>query len=196
VRILIADDDPVTLEILGAILARAGHEVLAVENGLDAWYQLEQTPIPLLVTDWNMPDVDGLELCRRIRERNDPLYTYIILLTGVDREQGFLAAMDAGADDFVSKPFKREELLARVRVAERVLGLQADVRELQGLLPICSYCKSIRDDQRYWHTVDDYIARKSQLKFSHGICPACWEKHVEPQIKALEERARLRQSQE
>ncbi|MBM3462740.1 MAG: response regulator [Armatimonadetes bacterium] len=123
-RILIVDDEPVSLELLAAVLTRANHEVISVRDGRQAWEQLVREPIPLVITDSNMPDLDGLELCRRIRAHDDPLYTCVILLTAVGRDDGFLTAMDAGADDFITKPFKREELLARVRVAERVLNLQ------------------------------------------------------------------------
>jgi phosphoserine phosphatase RsbU/P len=197
-RILIADDDAVSLLVLEELLARHGHEVAAVSDGTEAWQVLEgEDPPRLAVLDWLMEDMDGVEVCRRAREHPRLRDVYLILLTSRGDKEHILAGLQAGANDYVTKPFDRGELLARVRVGEQVVGLQAElvsrvreleealarVKQLQGLLPICSYCKCIRDDKHYWHQVEAYVKSRSEARFSHGICPGCWEKVVKPQLR-------------
>ncbi len=196
-RILIADDDDVSRLELEALLTRHGHEVVAVSDGTEAWEVLQgEDPPRLAVLDWLMEEMDGVEVCRRVRERSGLRNAYLILLTSRGGKDDILIGLDAGANDYVTKPFDRDELLARVRVGAQMVGLQAElavqvhelenaltkVKQLQGLLPICSYCKSIRDDQNYWHKVETYVKSHSEAEFSHGICPACWEKVVNPQL--------------
>ena len=196
-RILIADDDDVSRLELESLLTRHGHEVVAVADGTEAWDILRgDDPPRLAVLDWLMDEMDGVEVCRRVRERPALRNVYLILLTSRGDREHVLAGLLAGANDYVTKPFDRDELLARVRVGEQIVGLQAElaarvheledaltrVKQLQGLLPICSYCKSIRDDQNYWHQVETYVRSHSEAVFSHGICPGCWEKVVKPQF--------------
>ena len=98
------------------------------------------------------------------------------MMTGLGGAEHYLEGMRAGADDFVSKPLTLDQLEARLRVAERVVGLQEHVRLLEGLLSICMYCKSVRDDKDYWHQIDEYIHHETGTDFSHGICPTCMAK--------------------
>jgi sigma-B regulation protein RsbU (phosphoserine phosphatase) len=190
VRALIADDDRGTALILKRALERMDLEVVVAHDGSDAWEILERDPgIVLTVLDWMMPGVDGPELCRRIRLNESHAHMYVILLTSRDASADLVAGLDAGADDYLIKPFESEELRARVqvglrvhrlqeRLAERVDELEAalsKVKQLRGLLPICSYCKSVRTDQNYWERVDHYMAQHTDVQFSHGICPACYE---------------------
>jgi CheY-like chemotaxis protein len=196
-RILIADDDDVSRLELAALLTRHGHEVVAVADGTEAWEVLQgEDPPRLVVLDWLMEEMDGVEVCRRVRRRPELRNVYLILLTSRGDKEHILAGLQAGANDYITKPFDRDELLARVRVGGQMVGLQAElearvqeledalarVKQLQGLLPICSYCKSIRDDKNYWHQVDAYVRSHSEAEFSHGICPGCWEKVVKPQF--------------
>jgi DNA-binding response OmpR family regulator len=109
-----------------------------------------------------------------------------MLLTALSGRANYLEGMDAGADDFVTKPFERHELHARLRVAERVLGLHRTVRQLEGLLPICSYCKRIRDEQESWSQVEEYVSRRTEAQFTHGICPDCYEHHLKPQLENMQ----------
>ncbi|TMK82537.1 MAG: response regulator [Actinobacteria bacterium] len=130
-RILIAEDDTASRLILAQILKQLGHDVTATANGAEAWRVFEREHVPLLISDWMMPDPDGLELCRRVRAADRGKYTYIILLTALGGKENYLEAMSAGVDDFVTKPFDADQLHARVRVAERILGLQRELTHLE-----------------------------------------------------------------
>jgi DNA-binding response OmpR family regulator len=189
-RALIADDDRVTASILNSTLERWGLEVSVAHDGYGAWEQIRAGGIGLAILDWEMPRVSGLDVCRRVRADGSHAGLYIILLTSRDTRADLVAGLDAGANDYLTKPFDPEELRARVYVGLRVANLQqrlADrvaelqealtkVKRLSGLLPICSYCKSIRSDTDYWEQVEQYMAEHTDVKFSHGICPSCYEK--------------------
>jgi phosphoserine phosphatase RsbU/P len=172
-KILIADDDSTSRIVLSATLKKLGHEVTVAENGAEALAVFGNFNVPILISDMVMPGMDGLELCRRVRALNRPRYTYIILLTSVGGKHGFLVGMKAGADDFINKPFEEDQLAARLGVAERILNLQSQVNQLSGLLPICSHCKKVRDDQNYWQQVESYIGKRTDAKFTHSYCPDC-----------------------
>ena len=172
-NILIADDDPTSRIVLSATLKKLGHQVTVTKGGAEALAMFDKAEVPVLISDMLMPDVDGLELCRRVRALDRPKYTYIILLASVGGKSGYLEGMKAGADDFINKPFDEEQLAARLGVAERILGLQTQVKQLAGLLPICSHCKKVRDDQNYWQQVESYIAKRTDAKFTHSYCPDC-----------------------
>lgn len=190
-RVLIADDDPVIRRLLDATLGASGHEVVAVSDGTAAWEALTADDAPLLaVLDWVMPGLQGIEVCRRVRDLARPIPPYLILLTAMDRTEDIVAGLQAGADDYIAKPFAPDELRARVQVGARVVALQqglaarvkaleealAQVNRLQGLLPICAWCKKVRNDQNYWQQVEIYVAERTDARFSHGICPECREK--------------------
>jgi DNA-binding response OmpR family regulator len=181
-HVLIAEDDPVALRVAEAVLTAAGHQVAVAENGeiaLGVWNLSDQR---VIVSDWLMPELDGLELCRRIRAQPERPYTYFILQTSRSGRENFLAAMDAGVDDVVTKPVHADELTARLRVAERILGLREQLLTLEGLLSVCSYCKRIRNAEGGWGSLERYIERRSKAEFSHGICPECYDKHLKPQL--------------
>ncbi len=188
---LIADDDRMTTAMLGGSLRRCGFEVETVHDGSVAWARIVGDPAPsLAVIDWMMPGLDGLDICRRVRSEPSRRHLYIILLTARSTRSDVIAGLDAGADDYLVKPFDPDELRARVHVGRRVLALQqrlaeqvselqeaiASTKRLRGLLPICSYCKRIRSDQNYWEQVESYIADHTEAQFSHGICPVCYER--------------------
>jgi phosphoserine phosphatase RsbU/P len=175
-NILIVDDDAVCRLALGAALKKLGHQVTSARDGSEALTVFTHSPSQVIVSDQLMPGMDGLELCRRIRAADAPQYTYFILLTIMEGKAHYLAAMKAGADDFLTKPFDMDLLSARLAVAERVLNLQSELRQLGGLLPICSVCKKVRDDQNYWHQVESYISRHTDAQFTHSYCPDCFQK--------------------
>jgi len=178
-KILIAEDDPVSVKILQFTLQHWGHEVLCTGTGEQAWTAFDQEPVRVVVSDWMMPGVDGLELCQRIRARARTEYTYFILLTANNTGRDNLRkAMDAGIDDFLTKPLDREAIYMRLRVAERILQFTTEIRQLKELIPICMYCKRVRDDRDYWQQVETYIHHQTGTNFSHGICPDCFNRQL------------------
>jgi sigma-B regulation protein RsbU (phosphoserine phosphatase) len=177
VRILIADDDRMSTMMLGRTLEQWGFEVVVANDGVSAWeHIIGNEPPSLAIVDWMMPGLDGIELCRRIRATTLPSPVYLILLTARTSRQDLVAGLEAGADDYLTKPFDPDELRARIHVGQRTLGLIANIKQLSGLLPICSYCKRIRGDHDYWEQVESYITEHTDALFSHGICPSCLEK--------------------
>jgi sigma-B regulation protein RsbU (phosphoserine phosphatase) len=178
-RILIAEDDPVSAKILQFTLENAGHQAIVTGNGKVAWDQFNRDPVRVIVSDWMMPEMDGIELCAKVRARPKTDYTYFILLTAIHTgRENLRKAMDAGVDDFLTKPLDREGVMMRLRVAERIIEFTQQIRQLKELIPICMYCKKVRDDSNYWQAVESYIAHYTGSNFSHGICPECFEKHV------------------
>jgi len=184
-NVLVAEDDCVSRRVLHRNLTRLGHSVFQACNGVEAWSILQQETIRIVVSDWMMPKMNGLDLCRRLRERTDPYYTYFILLTAREGDEDYREAMAASVDDFLTKPLDREELEIRLRVAERIIGFAGQVRQLKDLLPICMYCKKIRDDHDYWEKIEAYIHQHTGTDFSHSICPDCYQTIVLPEVEAV-----------
>jgi len=201
-KILIAEDDPISRLVLTTNLTNWGHEVVPVVNGLEAWEILRQTDAPrIAILDWMMPEMEGPEVCRRLRLLNTDIAPYVILLTARQGVEEVVSGIAAGADDYLTKPYHRDELQVRLQVGARMIELQtklADrvaqlqqalehVKRLEGIIPICGYCKKIRDDQDYWQNVESYVATHSEAEFSHGICPSCFEQIVQPQIDSFKQ---------
>jgi len=200
-NILIAEDDPVSLRILETTLTEWGHEVSVATDGKIAWAMLQQTDSPkLAILDIMMPEIDGCEICRMVREVSPSIPPYILLLTAMSGKDDLVRGIRSGANDYLTKPFHREELKVRVEVGVQLLELQrvltdrvnelenalTQVNQLRGLLPICSYCNKVRDDTNYWERVETYISNRLDIQFSHGICPACLEK-VTSEIKTTKQ---------
>ena len=200
-RILVAEDQAVSRHVLVAVLRKWGYDVMAVQDGTQAWEALQAEDAPqLVILDWLMPCMDGIEICRQIRKSPRTRSIYLILLTARRGQEDKIQGLQSGADDYITKPFNREELRARVQVGIRVLELQgalaqrvreleealSRVKILQGLLPICSYCKKIRNDHNYWQQVEGYISDHSEAQFSHGICPECYALFVQPELDRLQ----------
>jgi phosphoserine phosphatase RsbU/P len=188
VQVLVVDDDPVFRAQLVALVDVAGYAVSTAENGREAWDMLQVARVPIVISDWFMPELDGHELCRRIRARRSEPYVYFVLVTSHGGKQQYLAGMEAGADDFIAKPVDPDELRARLTVAERILGLRHELQQLEVLLPICSYCKRIRNDNEQWESLETYIERRFETQLSHGICPDCYIKYIQPQLDRTEPR--------
>ncbi|MDA0738831.1 MAG: response regulator [Nitrospirae bacterium] len=199
-KVLVAEDDRISRRTVVSALTRGGNQVVEAEDGVQAWEALQDPNAPrLAILDWMMPGLDGLQLCRDLKGASDGKNRYLILVTAKAERQDVVKGLEAGADDYIVKPFDAEELRARVRVGFRVLDLQeklaqrvddleqaiSQIKQLQGLLPICSYCKKIRNDGNYWQQVEEYLGHHSEVKFSHGICPMCYEKEMVPQLAAL-----------
>jgi phosphoserine phosphatase RsbU/P len=202
-RVLIAEDEPDSRQLLQIMVGKWGYEVVATSDGVEAWEALQSEDAPrLALLDIMMPRMDGLEVCRRVKAVGSPVPVYIIMLTAKTLPKEIVSGLEAGADDYLIKPFDPSELRARIKVGERILELQESlamrvseleealsrVKQLQGLLPICSYCKKIRDDQNYWQQVESYIATHSEAQFSHSICPDCYTEFVTPDIERFKSR--------
>jgi len=181
-RILIVEDSAIYRRILEKELQNLGYTVLIAGDGNEAWDIILKDGVSLVISDWMMPGLDGLELCRQIRATKRPRYVYFILLTALEGKSNYMEAMEAGVDDFINKPFDPDQLRARLNVAERIIGLQGQVKQLQGILPTCSLCKKIRDKNDKWVPIESYINQRTEADFSHTYCPDCLEIAME-QIK-------------
>ncbi len=126
-KVLIAEDDRDSRELLSWLLQKLGYQVVAAANGKEAWEAFRKGRFRLVISDVLMPEIDGLELCRKIRTHKQSKYTYIIMITALIGKKDYLEGMEAGADDFVTKPFDPDELKARLRVAERIISFQQQV---------------------------------------------------------------------
>jgi phosphoserine phosphatase RsbU/P len=201
-QVLVADDEPVSRTVVSAMLKKAGYPVILANDGEQAWKKLDSVDSPsLALLDWEMPGLQGPEVVQRIRSRATQTPTYVILLTSRDSSADIVQGLRAGADDYVTKPANEDELIARVNVGARVVQLQlaledrvrsleealANVKALQTLLPMCAYCKSIRNDQNYWEKVETYFSQHSNVSFTHSYCPNCYERFVRPELEALED---------
>jgi phosphoserine phosphatase RsbU/P len=208
-KILIVEDDSIARQVIQAQLRRWGHQAISAEDGEAGLGEMQKPDAPrLAILDWMLPGMEGPELCRRIRALPEKPYAYIVMLTSKRREEEIVAAFEAGADDFLSKPAHPGELRARVEAGIRLIALQvaltervteleraaAQIRTLQGLLPICCYCKRIRRDKDYWEQVEVYLSRQTDLQFSHGICPECYTLRIKPELQAARESFKLRGS--
>jgi sigma-B regulation protein RsbU (phosphoserine phosphatase) len=187
-KLIVADDEPVSLKLLVRTLQKWKYEVASCANGEEAWKEYLKGESHVVISNWVMPGMDGIELCKKIRAQENDEYTYIILLTGKKGRDDFLQGMSAGADDYLTKPLAPLELKVRLEVAARILALKSDVRVLRGILPICAWCKKIRDDEQLWHDVEEYISIHTGADFSHSICPSCHDQVSEE----LEVRRRAR----
>ncbi len=194
-RILLAEDDARYRRILSHYLTSWGFSVTVAQDGLEAVAMLTGDDAPAVaLVDWMMPGLEGPEVCERIRRQSERPYTYIILLTAKTNKEEVAAGFAAGADDYVTKPCDMTELRARLKVGERMVTLertlaqQVDtlqhaldhVRQLKELLPICAWCKRVRDDKDYWHSIEEYLHVHTGTDFTHGICPHCVEAMRQP----------------
>ncbi len=196
-RVLLAEDDDVARPALANLLGTWGYEPVPVNNGLAAWHLLQEPNTPrLALLDWMMPSMDGVEVCRRVRQSGSLSPPYLILVTARTGEEDLVEGFECGADDYVPKPIRPHELRARLRAGQRLVELQANlaqrvrdleealtrVKRLQGLLPICMYCKKVRNDEDYWEQVEQYITDHSEARFSHGVCPECLERVLRTEL--------------
>ncbi len=192
-QILIAEDEPISRKTLQRSLERWGHQVLPTEDGLAAWKVFEKNDLRMVIADWMMPGLDGIDLTRRIRASKRQGYIYIILLTAKTGRGDLVEGFEAGVDDYIKKPFNPEELEVRLRAGERIITLETNleeqireleaalsrVKQLESLLPVCCMCGEIRDDegvdrgQGPWQRLEEYLIKRHGVDFSHTFCPKC-----------------------
>jgi len=202
-KVLVADDDITSRVLLMSLLQKQGHEVITAPDGAMAWEILNKPDYPkLILLDWMMPVYSGIELCKMIREKLIKFPPYIIFVTSMESKDDVVAGLNAGANDYITKPINFNEFAARVAVGCRVIQLQealekrvqeledalAHIKRLQGIIPICMYCHKIRTDQKSWEQLEKYVSEHSEAVFSHGICPDCMKKMMESEeFKKLKE---------
>ena len=182
-KILIVDDMPENIRMLIEIL-KADFATIPAVNGETALKKAQAEPIPdLVLLDILMPDIDGYEVCKKLKENEATKDIPVIFITAVSEAMDEAKAFTLGAVDYIAKPFNPATVKARVkthiRLSKTVKKLQkalADIKRLQGLIPICSQCKKIRDDKGFWNQIEAYIQDHSEAEFSHGICPECSKK--------------------
>ena len=186
-KMLIAEDEYITRMTVQVLLEQWGYHVDSVENGDKAWLALNHQEGPdIAILDWEMPGLDGLEVCRRVKELDRPTPVYVIMLTARDQQNDILKGFAAGADDYITKPFDENELRARVRVAERLVRLQGQLAQsneelrlvlnhidVSGNLPVCVRCGNIQGEDQRWHSFREVLARENDSRFSFEICPRC-----------------------
>lgn len=187
-RILVVDDDPITRRLLVSVAREVCSQVEQASDGLQAW-RIMSSPDPprLVLLDWLMDGYDGVTLCTKLRCLPLGPRPHVIMVTVRDEAVDLVAALEAGADDYVVKPFARETLRARLRAGLRIISLQRqlsarieeleaareEVRQLQSLLHICAYCHRICTEDQQWERLETYMSTHTDVQFSHGICPAC-----------------------
>ncbi len=191
-QILVADDSRSIRHMLKKKLTEWGYEVIEAASGEAAWalYEKNEFP-PLAIIDWMMPGMEGIEICRNIAQASSRNIPYRILVTSRDKKADIVHGLQAGAHDYITKPFDIQELLSRIQVGEQVVALEMALEEriqeleeamehiktLQGLLPICMHCHKIRNDHECWERLEDYLSKNLDVMLSHSLCPECAEKH-------------------
>jgi phosphoserine phosphatase RsbU/P len=183
-KILAVDDDPVVLKVVTTGLKALGHKVVACEHGAQAWDAYKQNEFAVVITDWDMPYIDGIELTDLVRKVHREAYTYVIMLTGMSKREHYLKGLKAGADAFLVKPLDGALLEAQVAIASRILGREAHTKQLEAIITVCSHCKRVKDDVE-WVSMEEYMLRRFKSKPSHGYCPECFETRVAPELRDL-----------
>lgn len=187
--ILLVEDDPMSGLMLQSVLQAQGLKVELCQDGQSAWELWQRKRFRLVVSDWKLPGMDGIDLCRKIRAAETD-YVYFILITVADLDsETETAAIESGVDDFLPKPVNQSVLRNRLRVARRFIEHTERIRRLEGLLPICSYCHKVRDDRSYWQQIEAYLGEHHGTRFTHGICPECFDKHVLPELQKMESKS-------
>ena len=168
--ILIVDDEPKNIQLLGNLLEENHYDVEFAMNGKECLEWLNRKHFDLVLLDIMMPGMDGFEVCQKIKASQAQKHIPVIFLTAKSETDDIVKAFEVGCSDFVTKPFKAPELLARIKK-------ELELKILRGLMPICSFCKKIRDDDGYWNQLEAYISDHSEAQFSHSICQECMDKY-------------------
>ncbi|PIE01450.1 MAG: response regulator [Acidobacteria bacterium] len=166
--ILIVDDEPKNIQLLGTFLEENKYHIEFAMNGEEALDWLEKRSFDLILLDVMMPGLDGYEVCRRVKANPKLNHIPIIFLTAKVETDDIVKGFELGASDYITKPFKPQELLARLRK-------EVELKTLRGLIPICAKCKDVRNDEGTWTQIETYIESHSKALFSHGICPKCMD---------------------
>ena len=201
IQILIVDDDPDVLFATSRVMKSEGYQVMTASSGEECLALARQHPPDLILMDVVLPDVKGFELCRAIKTDPKLKATFVVLISGMKTSADEQAdGLEDGADGYIARPVSNRELKARIRAMVRILKAERErdqlidelqaalskVKQLSGMLPICSHCKKIRDDKGYWKQIEAYVHSHSEAEFSHSICPICAKKYY-PDLTLYEE---------
>lgn len=183
-RILVVDDTPIQLKILISIMRNQGFDIVVASSGPEALESVQSQKPDLILLDIVMSDMDGYEVCKRLKNNPEHADIPILFLTGKNDSDDIVKAFDAGAADYATKPVNPTELVARVKTHLRLGSSIAELKEaleevklLSGLLRICSYCKNIQHEES-WVALEDYLAINSDARLTHSICPGCMEQYI------------------
>lgn len=174
-KLLVAEDELISRWILKETLQTWGYDVTVCEDGKEAWEHYAEGDYRVVISDWAMPYINGLELCQKIRAASPSDYCYFILLTTRDGKDCFLEGMDAGADDYMIKPFDSDQLKARLKAAERMLASRPYVMP-RATVPVCAWCNKIRESDHLWRTMEEYISIHTNVGLDRSLCPVCSNK--------------------
>lgn len=189
-KILVVEDDSTTRELLRSSIAQMGHMVLEARDGAEAWQIYQEESPWLVVSDWQMPRMDGLELCENIRNRQDLHYTYFMLVTAhAEMKDDYIKVMNRGVDDFLRKPIDLDDLRVRLQVADRMAGYTSRIQSLEGLVTICAYTKKIKLADQTWLRIEDFIENTLGIQLTHGVDPHYYEKNILPELERLKQQA-------
>jgi DNA-binding response OmpR family regulator len=183
-RVLVVDDDPVIRTIVAVGLKALKHDIVQCDGGTKAWELLQQEHFHVMITDWAMPDLNGILLTQQLRATPRKAYTYVIMLTGHNKREDYLTGVRAGVDAFLVKPLDGALLEAQLTIASRIVGLQDHAKRLESIMTVCSYCKKVHTQER-WVPMEQYVKQEFKTLPSHTFCPTCFKERVEPEMKAL-----------
>lgn len=175
-NILVVDDNHQNLKVVAELLETENFEVTVASSGQQALEHLKNEKPDLILLDVMMPEMDGFEVCERIKQNLETKHIPVIFLTAKIETDDLVKGFDVGAVDYINKPFVQKELLARVKTHVTLKLTLEENNKLMGIIPICSNCKNIRDDEGYWHKVETFIKQRSLASFSHTVCATCMEK--------------------
>ncbi|MDL5045344.1 response regulator [Oscillatoria amoena NRMC-F 0135] len=179
-KILCVDDDVVMLELVCSFISSLGYEALEAVTFEQAIEKFNAEQPQIIICDWKLDDKDGLEICREIRKISTVGYVYFILLTSYGGDRNAAVAMEAGIDDFLTKPVKRNELTQRLNVATRIIQAinhkEKNHHHPEEGLPVCVYCKAVSDNRTEWTPVETFISKITDQPILPDICPTCYDR--------------------
>ncbi len=193
IKVLVVDDDPDVLFATSRIVKKEGFQVFTASDGRECLESAGKNKPDLILLDVMLPDANGIDLCGKIKKDPELGSAFVVLISGSKTESDEQAeGLDAGADGYIARPISNRELRSRIHSMVRILSAERErdrligelqealsaIRQLQGLLPICSSCKKIRDDKGYWVKLENYISDHSEATFTHGLCQECADKYL------------------
>jgi len=191
--ILVVDDIQINVDLLVLLLQKEHYNVRVAESGKEALQKIADNPPDLVLLDIMMPEMDGYETCLHIKSNSLSKHIPVIFITALSETKNKIKGFEVGGVDFITKPFDVQEVLARVKAQLTIQHLNKtlaaqnrelekaleEVKSLRGIVPICSKCKKIRDDDGFWQRVEQYVSERTGAQFSHSYCPNCLQHEID-----------------